>query len=183
MPSDLISFQVQTSRAEETMALARELGRALRGGETIALEGDLGAGKTTFTRGLCEGIGFSEECRISSPTYVLEHIYPTRVLVHHYDAYRLSGAEEFIALGADECLRAGRIQVVEWSEKVASVLAVERLTVSLGLPEAPTGEGFEPPCERTVTFSGTLVAWGQKLENVRKRFHALKFRADQGDKR
>ena len=82
---------------EATRDLAARLGALLRGGEILSLVGDLGAGKTTFVRGLAHGLGCENVRLVSSPTYVLEHIYPARHEIHHYDAYRLSCAVTFSA--------------------------------------------------------------------------------------
>ena len=96
------------SSANETRRLGRELGGLLRAGDVLALTGDLGSGKTTFTKGLAEGIGCSSPDLVSSPTYVLEHIYATPIPLHHYDAYRLNSAAEFLDLGFEERVRLSR---------------------------------------------------------------------------
>ena len=143
---------------EATVDIARQLGGQLRGGETIALEGDLGAGKTAFTRGLCLGVGLNDARIVSSPTYVLEHVYPTRIPVHHYDAYRLASAAEFAALGGEERRRAGAILVIEWAEKVAAVLPADRLIVAFAIPPGESGRN-----QRFLHFFGPGDVWGERL--------------------
>jgi tRNA threonylcarbamoyl adenosine modification protein YjeE len=148
--------------AEETIALGRSLGAALEGGETIALAGELGSGKTTFTKGLCSGLGVADSRIVSSPTYVLEHVYEARFPIHHFDAYRLSSVEELVALGFQEHFRTGSVLVVEWAEKVARVLPPERLLVELSIPaEQPLGS------HRRVILSGPHAVWASKLERIK----------------
>ncbi|HVR75260.1 MAG TPA: tRNA (adenosine(37)-N6)-threonylcarbamoyltransferase complex ATPase subunit type 1 TsaE [Planctomycetota bacterium] len=147
-----------SSSAEETRAIARALGRGLLGGDTIALSGDLGSGKTTFTRGLVEGLGLDARI-VSSPTYVLEHIYPTRVPVHHFDAYRLSSVEELLALGFHERLDGRRVVVVEWAEKVLPAFPPDRLLVEI------EGPGAGDPSEyRKLVFSSAPGVWASRLD-------------------
>jgi tRNA threonylcarbamoyladenosine biosynthesis protein TsaE len=146
------------SRSEaDTISFAEALGRTLEGGELLALVGDLGCGKTTFTKGLSMGLGLGDARLVSSPTYVLEQVYPTRIPLHHYDAYRLSSDEEFLNLGFEERLREGDVLVVEWADKVLRVLPPEALFVSLALVSG------EEPTVRRIDVSGPAGKWGKKL--------------------
>ncbi len=102
----------------------------LVGGETIALRGDLGAGKTCFARGLASGLGCDER-QVSSPTFiVLQRYRGARIDLVHVDAYRLSNPEQLrdsgLELGAHDCVSA-----IEWSERVESELPADTITVSL----------------------------------------------------
>jgi len=106
----------------DTEAIAQEFARSLRGGECLALSGDLGAGKTQFVRGLVAGLN-GDPRTVSSPTFVLLNVYDTgRLKVFHLDAYRVSGAEDFEAIGFAELLEQGGIVVVEWAERVKQLL-------------------------------------------------------------
>jgi len=111
----------------ETEAIAAELARTLSGGEVIALYGDLGAGKTQFTRGLVKGFG-GDGHAVSSPTFVLLNVYETpRMRVFHLDAYRVHGAEDFEAIGFGELLeQGGVVVVVEWPNRVEALLPREK---------------------------------------------------------
>ena len=105
---------------EETWALARRLSPELKPGDVVCLEGDLGAGKTTFTQGLAAALGVPG--RVNSPTFciVQEHKGP-RFLVH-MDLYRLHGEDDVIAIGWEDYLAEGAILVVEWSERAGSLI-------------------------------------------------------------
>ena len=95
----------------DTEVIAEALARTLRGGECVALHGDLGAGKTQFVRGLVRGLGGNPRT-VSSPTFVLLNVYDTgRLTVYHLDAYRVAGADDFDAIGFPELLPPDRIDV------------------------------------------------------------------------
>lgn len=107
--------EVVTSSAEETEAEGERLGRELKRGDLLLLVGPLGAGKTTFVRGLARGAGSAEH--VASPTFVLERIYPGRVQLAHIDLYRLKASPELSDLGLDEVLDQGAV-VVEWGDRL-----------------------------------------------------------------
>lgn len=122
--------------AEDTMRFAADLAHQLRGGELIALHGDLGAGKTCFVRGLARGLGIDPGA-VSSPTFVIMHEYESkhepgpRVLAH-IDAYRLGGGGELESVGWDELVeRRDTVIALEWPQRVADVLPIDRLDVTL----------------------------------------------------
>ncbi len=108
---------------EETMDLGRGLGRALKGGELLLLQGDLGYGKTVFARGVATALGVLSE-EVSSPSFTLVHEYKGgRVPLFHIDLYRLEAPEEEVgALGIEEILAAGGVVLVEWGEKLPPFL-------------------------------------------------------------
>ena len=105
---------------EETWALAREIASTLKPGDVLCLEGDLGAGKTTFTQGLAKALGVPG--RVTSPTFciVQEHLGP--VLLVHMDLYRLHGEDDVLAIGWEDYLADGAIMVVEWPERAGSLI-------------------------------------------------------------
>ena len=116
----------------DTERIAAELARTLTGGEVIALYGDLGAGKTQFTRGVVIGLGGNGH-DVSSPTFVLLNVYQTpRLKVFHLDAYRVAGADDFDAIGFSELLEQGGVVVVEWPTRVEDLLPrTSRINVHL----------------------------------------------------
>ena len=116
---------------QQTEAIAAELARELRGGECIALTGELGAGKTQFVRGLVHGLGGPDRV-VSSPTFVLLNVYPGgRLTVFHLDAYRVSGAEDFAAIGFSELLEQGGVVVVEWADRVSQLIPPKHVSVQI----------------------------------------------------
>lgn len=115
----------ESDSVAQTERIAADLAKRLRGGECIALEGDLGAGKTQFVRGIVRGLG-GEGRAVSSPTYVLLNVYDTpRMRVFHLDAYRVSGAEDFEGIGFEELLEQGGVVVVEWASRVKTLLPAD----------------------------------------------------------
>ena len=114
--------ELHSHSVRNTEQIAAELARTLAGGEVIALYGDLGAGKTQFTRGLVIGLG-GDGHDVSSPTFVLLNVYDTpRMKVFHLDAYRVAGADDFDAIGFSELLEQGGAVVVEWPARVEDLL-------------------------------------------------------------
>lgn len=118
------SFEVAS--VEETWALARQFARELKSGDVVCLEGDLGAGKTTFTQGLAAALGVGG--RVTSPTFciVQEHTSLARAdaarLLVHMDLYRLQSEEDVEAIGWEDYLARGAILVVEWPERAGSLI-------------------------------------------------------------
>ena len=121
----------ESASVAETESIAAQLAARLAGGECIALYGDLGAGKTQFVRGLVRALGGNERW-VSSPTFVLLNIYDSgRLRVFHLDAYRVHGAEDFEAIGFSELLEQGGVVVVEWADRVESLLPKDRIEVRI----------------------------------------------------
>ena len=121
----------QSNSVAETEAIAEQLARTLIGGECIALEGDLGAGKTQFVRGLARGLG-SNPAAVCSPTFVLLNVYPGgRLTLYHLDAYRVHGADEFESIGFTELLEQNQVVVVEWPSRVQRLLPANLIRVEI----------------------------------------------------
>jgi len=110
-----------TNGPEETEALGAKLAGTLQPGTIIAFTGDLGAGKTAFTRGLADGLGCMEP--VSSPTYTIVNEYLTgRMPLFHFDMYRLGSSDELFDIGWEDYLSRGGVCAVEWSENVADAM-------------------------------------------------------------
>lgn len=110
-----------TCSPEETEKLGAALGKLLQSGTVIAYRGDLGAGKTAFTRGLAKGLGAYES--VTSPTYTIVNEYLTgRLPLFHFDMYRLRSADDLFDIGWEDYLDRGGICAVEWSENVREAL-------------------------------------------------------------
>lgn len=120
------STSIQLSSVEETMNFAQKIGTRLVGDEVIELLGDVGSGKTTFVKGLIQGVDSDDD--VSSPTFTLENIYKGRVDVHHLDLYRLN---EIGLLGSsmEEYFDQKQVVVIEWGGIAGRLLPKKRLKV------------------------------------------------------
>ena len=110
----------KTSSAEETIALGEKIGKLLKKGDIIAMQGTLAAGKTTITKGIAQALGITET--ITSPTFCLISEYQGTMPLYHMDVYRLDGREDFINLGTDDMLYGDGVSIIEWSEKIMEEL-------------------------------------------------------------
>lgn len=126
----------KTSSAEETIALGRELAKSLQPPKLVLLRGDLGAGKTTLTKGIAAGFGAAEEEEVTSPTFTLIHEYRgERATLYHIDLYRIETERELATLGIDDLLlEPGNVVLIEWGEKFPRLvrerdaeIAIERI--------------------------------------------------------
>lgn len=112
------SFEVHS--VEETWGIAREFAKTLKPGDVVCLEGDLGAGKTTFTQGLAAALGVPG--RVNSPTFCIVQEHRGAVLLVHMDLYRLHGEDDVLAIGWEDYLSEGAILVVEWPERAGKLV-------------------------------------------------------------
>lgn len=115
--NDLLDHVHVSNGEAETERLGQRLGSLLEPGSIVLLYGTLGAGKTTFVRGLAEGLGVSPD-DVSSPTFTLVQRYDGRLLLYHVDLYRIERSAEVDDLGLDEYLESGAVVVVEWAERL-----------------------------------------------------------------
>lgn len=106
-----------TRSEEETFELARAMAADFGGTETVLLEGELGAGKTVFAKGLAAGAGVTDAGRVSSPSFTLVNVYQGRYPIFHIDLYRLERPAEIADLGWEDMIGQG-IVIVEWAEKL-----------------------------------------------------------------
>jgi len=118
-----------TKSENETIREGEKLGRKLKPGAVIALYGDLGAGKTAFTRGLAVGLGI-KMC-VSSPTFTIVNEYPGGIPLFHFDMYRLESENELFDIGWDDYHDRGGVCVVEWSEKVPGAFTNDAIVVKI----------------------------------------------------
>ncbi len=116
-----------SNSAEETFHFAREFGREIKKNSVVTLRGDLGTGKTIFTKGIAEGLGIKEE--ITSPTFSLMETYENDIPLHHFDLYRIENLNEFDNLRFEEYWDGDGVSVIEWPEKAGSLLPEKRIDV------------------------------------------------------
>ena len=114
-------MEFMTNSPQETERVGAALGAVLQPGTILAYQGDLGAGKTAFTRGLARGLGCAEQ--VTSPTYTIVNEYLSgRLPLFHFDMYRLRSEEDLWDIGWDDYLERGGVCAVEWSENVAGAM-------------------------------------------------------------
>ena len=111
--------ELTTHSSEETIAHGREIGARLKPRVLVLLSGDLGAGKTTLTKGIVSGIGAATEDEVTSPTFTLVHRYDRKVRVYHVDLYRISGVHDLETLGLEDVFSEDAVVIVEWPERFA----------------------------------------------------------------
>jgi tRNA threonylcarbamoyladenosine biosynthesis protein TsaE len=124
------AVRVTTRGPDETLAVGRALAEALSPGDVVLLGGDLGAGKTVFTRGVARGLGIADP--VVSPTFTIVREYAGRIPLVHVDVYRVETVRELHDLGFDEVVREDAVTVIEWGDLVASMFP-ERLDIRLAL--------------------------------------------------
>lgn len=139
-----MTVTVTTYSPEETIAFAEKAGKLLRGGDVIAYRGGLGAGKTTFTRGLSLGMGLGDD--VTSPTFALVNEYRgERLSLIHFDMYRINGEADLETTGFFDYMDDETVLAVEWSENIADALPKDSITVDIELIDDNT---------RTITLQG-----------------------------
>jgi tRNA threonylcarbamoyladenosine biosynthesis protein TsaE len=121
------TFIYQSTSSEDTYQLAEKLGSVVKPGTVITLEGDLGAGKTTFTKGLAKGLGVQRN--VNSPTFTIIKEYMGRLPLYHMDVYRIESDSE--DLGFEEYFEGEGVTVVEWAHLISDHLPNERLAISI----------------------------------------------------
>ncbi len=118
-----------THSREDTIQLAEQLARGLQKGDVLALYGDLGSGKTTFTKGIGRGLGVKDARRINSPTFVLIKEYEARIPMYHLDLYRLDNIEAIEDICVEEYIYGNGVAIVEWAEKIKNILPEKHIAV------------------------------------------------------
>ena len=139
------SFTYRTSSGDDTINLGLRLGSLLNEGDIIALAGDLGSGKTWFTKGVALGIDIPSDTVITSPTFSLMNEYQGRCTLFHIDVYRLKNLSDFLDAGLDEYLCGKGITVMEWADRWPEILPERSIRVQLAILDE---------CSREITLSG-----------------------------
>ena len=123
-------IEIISSSVAQTIEIARLIGEKLKDGDLLALSGELGSGKTCFTKGLALGLGVSAEYQITSPTFTLINEYPARCKLYHFDVYRLNGYSELEDLGYEEYLSGDGVVVIEWAEKISKQIPGDSIFIN-----------------------------------------------------
>ncbi|MDD5095416.1 MAG: tRNA (adenosine(37)-N6)-threonylcarbamoyltransferase complex ATPase subunit type 1 TsaE [Dehalococcoidia bacterium] len=148
----IIHFKIISKTPEQTREIGADLGKLAEKGDLILLVGNLGAGKTCFSQGLAQGIGFSGYA--SSPSFVLVREYQGRLKVYHIDFYRLDDIEEIEGIGMEEYLSGDGVCVIEWADKAPGLFRQNHLLIEF--------EHLQAPEERQLRFE----ARGQRYTNL-----------------
>ena len=121
-------INVVSKSTADTESLGEKIASILKGNEEIALFGDLGAGKTAFTCGICRGLGITDG--VSSPTFALVNAYRGKYPVYHFDMYRITSIDDLFAIGFYDYLNNG-ILIIEWSENIESELEKDAIRIRI----------------------------------------------------
>ncbi len=143
---------------EETKELAKSLAGGLRANDCLALIGGFGSGKTTFVKGLVEGLSRRKKAYVCSPSFVILKIYPGRLPVYHFDLYRLNRVRDIEAIGFDEFTAAGGVCVIEWAQRCEQILPQDALKIEFRV----TGRG-----KRAILFSAPSPRIKRYMAKVR----------------
>lgn len=138
-------LMVTSRNPEETFLIGKIIGRNLIEKDVVALVGDLGTGKTCLTQGIARGLGVPNEYQITSPSFTLINEYQGRMMLYHFDLYRLSRASEMDDMGYEEYLFGQGVSVIEWADKVKGILPDDTLLVLIN---------YADENERNIIISG-----------------------------
>lgn len=126
-------LEITLKSLEDTRVLGVALGRMSVSGDVILLSGDLGAGKTTLTQSIAQGLEVPEEYYVTSPSFALLHEYPGRISLYHMDCYRLQGEDDVEESGLMDYIVADGVSVVEWPDRLGGLVPGERLDLEFSL--------------------------------------------------
>ena len=154
------SITHRTGSDQETIELGRRLGAVLRDGDMVALVGELGSGKTWFTKGLAMGLGVPSGTIVTSPSFSLLNEYEGRLSLYHMDAYRLERKSDFLSAGLDEYFDAKGVVVMEWAVRWPEILPDWRLKVEFQILDHQS---------RTIRLSGHHPRALEILKNIKER--------------
>lgn len=145
-------MKIELNSLDKTKEFGKKLGKLLKKGDIVCLNGDLGAGKTTLTKSI--GLGLGVEEYITSPTFSLINEYRGRLDLYHFDVYRLENVDELDDLGFDEYFFGGGVCIIEWAEKIEKMLPKEIIVLDI-----ESGEDID---KRRISIGGT----GQRYKEV-----------------
>ncbi|MTI46774.1 tRNA (adenosine(37)-N6)-threonylcarbamoyltransferase complex ATPase subunit type 1 TsaE [Sporosalibacterium faouarense] len=151
-------FKITTKDPKETKELGYALGKILKGGDVVCLIGDLGAGKTTLTQSIAEGLDINDY--VTSPTFTLINEYDGRYPLYHFDVYRINDVEEMYDLGYEEYFYSEGVTLIEWANLIEEMLPKDRLII-----EIKRGKGNE---EREILIQGIGDRYREIIKELKK---------------
>jgi len=122
-----------SNNTNDTIALGKKIGKKLKPGDVVALIGNLGAGKTVFTKGIAAGLGVKAAKYVNSPTFVLIKQYKGKLPLYHFDLYRMDSQQQVKEIGYEEYFYGDGITVVEWADKIEELLPKKYLRVQFSI--------------------------------------------------
>jgi len=149
---------VTTFSPQETEAIGKAMGSRLVAGDVVALIGELGSGKTCFTKGVAAGLGIDKAVPIVSPTFTLINEYPGLPPLYHFDLYRIDDMVQILDLGCEEYWGGGGVAVIEWGEKAADLLPEEHFRVEFL---------YVDEFIRKIAFRGSGARFASLIENLK----------------
>ena len=114
---------------DDTQKIAADFSKELKSGDVICMYGDLGAGKTAFVQGLAKGLGIEEP--ITSPTFTIVNEYSGRLMLYHFDVYRIADSDEMFEIGYDEYIDGDGVCVIEWPQLISDILPENRYEITI----------------------------------------------------
>ncbi len=149
----------------QSAELCAVIAKHLHNGDVVALSGDLGAGKTTLVSNIAKNMQLDKSATVSSPTYVIHHIYPARLPIHHIDLYRLEHAGAAASMGFEEFLGEEGVAFIEWFEKFPTLWTGSTLYIQIQIANAD---------QRIYTFKTTgpqLKHWTGMFDEIQKKWN------------
>jgi len=124
----MITFE--SNSVEDTIAHGKEFAKSLKPGDVVCLEGDLGAGKTHFVKGVASQFGIEKD-KVSSPTFTLINEYEAEVPIFHFDCYRIKNEEEALEIGIEEYLYNDGVCIIEWPSKIKNLIPKDSIRIEI----------------------------------------------------
>lgn len=124
-------MKIKCKNEHETKKLANQIAKQLKTGDILCLDGDLGAGKTTFSKYLCKALGY--EGYVNSPSYSIVNEYSGEIKINHFDVYRLYSEEELYDIGFEEYLHEDAITIIEWAVKIENMIPEDSVWINIKL--------------------------------------------------
>ena len=150
-------MKLVSHNATQTIRLGKRLARHLKAGDIVCLFGNLGSGKTTFTKGIAEGLKIKKE-KVNSPTFVLMNAHDGKLPLFHFDLYRLDDLKEIAAIGYEDFFYDNGVTVIEWADKLKKFLPKDYLAIHLSMKDKD---------RRVIEFSTNQKRSGEILKAFR----------------
>lgn len=154
-------YQFASNSEAETAHFGKRLARTLSPGDVVALQGQLGAGKTRLVQAIAAELGCSQAF-VVSPTFTLIHEYDGQLPVYHVDAYRLKNSDEFLDMGGDELLNGDGVCLIEWADRIGDLLPQDHLRIDIHVTSEQT-RAFQ--CRASGPLSAAIIAQLEKFSD------------------